>query len=247
MAAAEQQHLRALIDGSRKLVVFTGAGISTDSGIPDFRSPNGLWTKMQPVDFSEYVRSEEARRIAWRQKAMMDTTVASAEPNRGHHAVAELVRSGRCIAVITQNVDGLHQRAGVPDDSVIELHGNATYAICLSCQRRHELAPLMAVFARDERPPVCDRCGGIVKSATISFGQPMPEIPMKRAEAVTLDCDLFLVLGSSLVVYPAASFPRIAAENGAKLVIVNREETELDGLAAVVFRGGISELLDSAI
>jgi NAD-dependent deacetylase len=225
--------LRNLIAASTRAVVFTGAGVSTESGIPDFRSPGGIWTKYQPIDFREFLSSEEARRETWRRKIAVDETVSRAEPNRGHHAIAHLVAQGKVTSVITQNIDGLHQRSGVPDDQVIELHGNGTYAACLECARRFELADVFAAFKVYEEPPEC-ACGGLIKSATISFGQPMPFEPMRRAQAESKSCDLFLAIGSSLVVYPAASFPAVAKRNGSRLVILNREPTELDYLADLV-------------
>jgi NAD-dependent deacetylase len=218
---------------SRRVVVFTGAGVSTESGIPDFRSPGGIWTKYQPIDFREFMSSEEARRETWRRKIAVDEAVSRAEPNRGHRAIAHLVQRGKVSSVITQNIDGLHQRSGIPDEQVIELHGNGTYAACLDCAKRYELAETFAAFKVNEEPPVCD-CGGFIKSATISFGQPMPIEAMRRAQAETKSCDLFLAIGSSLVVYPAASFPAVAKQSGARLVILNREPTDLDYLADLV-------------
>jgi NAD-dependent deacetylase len=240
-------HLRELLEAARHAVVFTGAGISTESGIPDFRSPGGIWTRMAPIDFQDFVRSDEMRREAWRRRFAMEDTFRAAEPNRGHRAVATLVRRGTVSSVITQNIDGLHQASGVPDRQVIELHGNTTYAACLDCGERHELAPIRAAFERDETPPVCAKCEGLVKTATISFGQSMPVLAMRRAEAETLAADLFIVLGSSLVVYPAAGFPELAKHNGAKLVIVNREETGLDRHADLVLHEPIGDTLGGAV
>jgi NAD-dependent deacetylase len=239
--------LRELLVAARHAVVFSGAGISTESGIPDFRSPGGIWTRMAPIDFQDFVRSEEMRREAWRRRFAMEDTFRAAEPNRGHRAVATLVRRGTVSSVITQNIDGLHQASGVPDRQVIELHGNTTYAACLDCGERHELAPIRAAFERDETPPVCVKCEGLVKTATISFGQSMPVLAMRRAEAETLAADLFIVLGSSLVVYPAAGFPELAKHNGAKLVIVNREETGLDRYADLVLHEPIGDTLGGAV
>ncbi len=238
--------LGALLSEARQLVAFTGAGISTESGIPDFRSPGGIWTRYQPIDFGDFLASDAMRRESWRRKFAAQPTLDAAAPNRGHRAVAELVRRGVARAVITQNVDGLHQLAGVPDTRVIELHGNTTYARCLSCGRRYELEPIRAAFERTGEPPAC-ACGGWVKTATISFGQPMPEEAMRRARRETLACDLFLVLGSSLVVFPAAEFPAIARRNGARLVIVNREPTPLDPIADLVLHDEIGPTLGDAI
>ena len=239
--------LRRTIDAARRIAVFTGAGISTESGIPDFRGTNGVWTRMQPVMFQDFVASPEARREAWRRRFAGDDTMRAAQPNRGHRAVAMLVRQGKAKAVITQNIDGLHQASGIPEDQVIELHGNSTYAHCLDCRRRYEIGALRAAFdAKGEVPP-CVTCGGLVKTATISFGQAMPEEPMQRAQAETLAADLFIVLGSSLVVYPAAGFPEIAKRNGARLVIVNRQETPLDDVADLVIHDGIGDVLGGAL
>jgi len=239
--------LARAIDRSRRAVVFTGAGISTESGIPDFRSPGGIWTRMAPIDFSDFLASEEARCETWRRRFAMEATFREAKPNRGHRAVAELVRGGKVAAVITQNIDGLHQASGIADDRVIELHGNTTYAHCLDCKTRYELEPLRAAFERDERAPACDECGGFVKTATISFGQAMPQEEMRRAEIETLAADLFIVAGSSLVVYPAAGFPEIAKHNGATLVIINRERTGLDDIADLVLNRPIGETLGAAV
>ena len=239
--------LEDTIAASSRAVVFTGAGISTESGIPDFRSPGGLWTKNQPIDFRDFVASEGARREAWRRKFNMDGVMKAAEPNRGHRAVEKLVRLGTVKSVITQNVDGLHQASGIPDAKVIELHGNTTYARCLECHERYELAPIRVAFEADGTLPICEKCDGIVKTATISFGQSMPEIEMRRAEIEALACDLFLAIGSSLVVYPAADFPALAKRNGARLVILNREPTPLDGFADLVLNDEIGPVLGDAV
>ncbi|WP_198371845.1 SIR2 family NAD-dependent protein deacylase [Roseomonas rosulenta] len=238
--------LRRLLEAAGRIAIFTGAGISTDSGIPDFRGTNGVWTKMQPILFQDFVADPAARREAWRRRFDSDEVMRAARPNRGHRAVALLVRQGRARAVITQNIDGLHQASGIPDDQVIELHGNSTYAACLDCGTRHEIAELRAAFDRHGEVPGCTGCGGLVKTATVSFGQSMPEEPMRRAQQETLAADLFLVLGSSLVVYPAAGFPEVAKRNGAHLVILNRQETPLDPIADLVIREGIAEVLGSA-
>ena len=246
-AARDIRALARLLEVSNRAVVFTGAGISTESGIPDYRSPGGIWTKYTPVDFQDFVRSEEMRREAWRRKIATHDAVAQAEPSRGHRAVAELVRRGTVACVITQNVDGLHQASGVDDDRVVELHGNTTYAACLSCGKRHELEPIYAAFAIDETVPVCEACGGLVKTATISFGQQMPEAEMRRAEEETLACDLFISIGSSLRVYPAAGFPSLAKQRGALLAIVNREPTGLDMEADLVVHGEIGPTLGAVV
>ena len=241
------EDLKALVERSAVIAGFTGAGISTESGVPDFRSPGSPWLKNQPIPFDAYVRSAEARREAWRRKFTMDDLYRGAKPSRGHLALASLVASGKMPAVITQNIDGLQQEAGTPPDKVIELHGNGTYATCLDCGERHELDWVRARFEATGEPPDCRECEGIVKSATISFGQAMPEEPMRRAQALTLACDLFLAVGSSLVVYPAAGFPVMAKRNGAALVIVNREPTDLDEIADLVVNADIGDVLQPFI
>ena len=238
--------LSRMIARSERIAVFTGAGISTESGIPDFRSPGGVWDRYKPIPFDEFLASEEARRESWRRKFAVDPTIAQAAPNRGHRAVAHLIAEGRASAVITQNIDGLHQASGIPAERVIELHGNGTYAACLDCRRRYELAPLREAFAERGAVPACEACGGIVKSATVSFGQAMPEAAMEAAERETRACDLFIALGSSLVVYPAAGFPALACETGARLAIVNREPTPLDGIADLALRHEIGDALGAA-
>ena len=239
--------LKALLDIAQRVVVFTGAGISTESGIPDFRSPGGVWSKMKPIQFQDFVASEDARREAWTRVFNRTAGWTGAKPNAGHFAVAKLVEEGKVSSVITQNVDNLHQDSGVPVDKVIELHGNASYAKCLSCGARHELNELEAGFVERGEIPTCFQCAGLLKTATISFGQPMPEREMRRAEIETLSCDLVLVLGSSLVVRPAADFPLMAKQNVAKLVIVNREETPLDRAADLVLHEEIGPLLTKVV
>ena len=239
--------LKRMIDEAQRIVVFTGAGISTESGIPDFRSPGGIWTRMAPIYFADFLASDEARRETWRRRFALEETLVKAEPNRGHRAVATLVSRGKCTAVITQNIDGLHQASGVPAKRVIELHGNTTYAHCLDCAQRYELADIKVEFERTGEAPSCETCGGFVKTATVSFGQSMPAAAMVRAEEATLASDLFIVAGSSLVVYPAAGFPELAARNGARLVILNREPTGLDELADLVLHREIGVTLGEAV
>jgi NAD-dependent deacetylase len=238
--------LARFLADARRLVVFTGAGISTESGIPDFRSPGGVWSKMKPIYFQDFVADPAKRREAWERAFSGRAGWVGREPNAGHAAVARLIAQGKATAVITQNVDNLHQQSGVPDDQVIELHGNASYATCLECAERHELADLKTGFEKAGEIPYCRRCGGLVKTATISFGQAMPAEPMARAEAATLDCDAFLVLGSSLVVYPAAGFPLLAKRNGARLAIVNREPTDIDAYADLVLHDEIGPAMTTA-
>jgi NAD-dependent deacetylase len=235
--------LAALLAGSARTVVFTGAGMSTESGIPDFRSPGGVWSRMKPIDFDTFMHNENARREAWQRTFSGTAGWVGAKPNEGHYAIARLVDTGKIGHVITQNVDNLHQDAGVPAHQVIELHGNGGYATCLICGLRHELAELRDPFVEQGTLPACRGCGGIVKPATISFGQPMPVEAMHRADAASRQCDLFIVLGSSLVVYPAAALPMVAKSSGAALVIINREPTALDGRADLVLHAEIGPVL----
>jgi NAD-dependent deacetylase len=234
--------LRNLIDEADRIVLFTGAGISTESGIPDFRSPGGLWTRQKPIDFADFLRSDDARRETWRRRFAMEPILRAASPNRGHRAVAELVRIGKASSVITQNIDWLHQASGIPADAIIELHGNTTYASCLDCGARYEIESLRFDFEHDRIVPHC-ACGGWVKSATISFGQSMPVDQMRQAEKETMLADLFIAVGSSLVVYPAAGFPELAKRNGSVLAIVNLQPTGLDGIADLVINRPIGETL----
>jgi NAD-dependent deacetylase len=244
---AKVDELRQMIADAKSIVAFTGAGISTESGIPDYRSPGGIWTKYKPIEFRDFLASAEARREAWRRRFLSDEVMQKAAPSAGHRALTRLVEQCKMTAIITQNIDGLHQASGVPDDKIIELHGNATYAVCLDCRRRYELDWVREIFAIEEELPVCTACCGIIKTATISFGQPMPETEMHRAREATLAADLFIVLGSSLVVYPAAGFPMLAKRNGSRLVIVNREPTDQDEMADLVINAEIGATMSRAV
>ena len=238
--------LAGLIAEAERVAVFTGAGISTESGIPDFRSPSGLWTRMKPILFQDFVRSREIRQEAWKRRFEGEDTIAMAEPNAGHRAIARLVKEGKVTDVITQNVDGLHQRAGVPEAKLIEVHGTVRYCKCLSCGARYENDEVRRMWSESGGDaPDCTLCGGIIKAATISFGQPMPELEMERAGLAALTCDLMLAIGSSLVVYPAAGIPISAKRNGARFVILNREETELDHMADLVINAEIGPILSA--
>lgn len=235
--------LRELLDEASLVLPFTGAGISTECGIPDFRSPGGLWTKNKPIDFGDFMASREARNESWRRRFAIDAHFSGAEPGRGHRALATLYRTGKAPALVTQNIDNLHQKSGIAAADVIELHGNTTYAGCLGCAARYEIEWVRARFAVSEEVPDCEHCGGFIKTATISFGQAMPAQAMQRAEQLSRACDLFLVVGSSLVVWPAAGLPLLAKRNGAALVIVNRDATEFDELADLVVRHDIGDAL----
>lgn len=239
--------LAELIDRSSVIVPFTGAGISTECGIPDFRSPGGLWTKHAPIPFDQFLTSQEARDETWRRRFAMDATLSQAKPGRGHRALASLYRMGKSPGVITQNIDNLHQASGIPADRVCELHGNTTYAACLDCGKRYEIKWVKDSFDQSGRSPECTACDGYIKSATVAFGQSMPAAAMQQAEELAMSADLMLTIGSSLVVWPAAGFPLMAKRNGAALVIVNREPTDFDDIADLVIQHDIGDVLSRFI
>jgi NAD-dependent deacetylase len=240
--------LRDMVEDAGIIVPFTGAGISTECGIPDFRSPGGLWTKNRPIPFDEFLGSQEARNESWRRRFAMQDQFGGAQPGRGHRALASLYRTGKAPAVITQNIDNLHQASGIAPEHVVELHGNTTFALCLDCNERYELAWVRGrMDAGNGCAPDCPACGGFIKTATVSFGQAMPDTAMRRAQDLTQSCDLFLAIGSSLVVWPAAGFPLMAKRNGARLVIINREPTEFDDIADLVVHQDIGVVLEPFI
>jgi NAD-dependent deacetylase len=238
------ERLGDLIAGAKTIVPFTGAGISTECGIPDFRSPGGIWTKQQPIPYDEFVSSQHARNESWKRRFAMDDTWSVAKPGRGHRALASLYRAGKVPGVITQNIDNLHQNSGIDPADVIELHGNTMYARCIGCSKRFEIDWVREKFSADGGvAPSCPACEDPIKTATISFGEAMPEVPMQRATELAQDCDLMLAIGSSLVVWPAAGFPLLAKRSGAKLVIINIQPTDQDDLADLVIRFDIGETL----
>jgi NAD-dependent deacetylase len=216
-----------------KVVVFTGAGISTESGIPDFRSPGGIWSKSQPIMFQDFMSSAEKRRESWQRGKESYRVFADAEPNATHLAIAELEKMGKLDCLITQNIDELHQKAGSSPEMIIELHGTALKVMCMSCGKRWPRAEIQKMLESGVEEPSCNECGGIMKSATISFGQPMPEIETAEALRRSRQAKVFIVIGSSLVVYPAAQMPMEAKQSGAKLIIVNIGETPFDDYADV--------------
>ncbi len=234
--------LNELISQSEALVFFTGAGISTNSGIPDFRGPKGIWKTSQPIYFQDFVNSEEKRKESWERKFSNELNINKAKPNPGHQKIAEIMKKKGLSHLITQNVDNLHQDSGVGDDRITELHGNATYAKCLDCQLRYDLAELKESFQRTKQPPQCSECNGLIKTATISFGQAMPEEEMVIAQKKSISCDLFICIGTSLAVFPAADLPVLAKETGSKLVIINNEPTQMDHIADLVINRDISEV-----
>jgi NAD-dependent deacetylase len=240
--------LTELVHEAGSIVPFTGAGISTECGIPDFRSPGGLWTKNKPIMFDDFLASQEARNESWRRRFAMEDCFRAARPGRGHLALASLYRSGKAPGVVTQNIDNLHQASGIEPADVIELHGNTTYAHCLDCSTRYELDWVQSKMDTGNGcAPDCPDCGGFIKTATISFGQAMPDAAMQRASDLVQACDLFLAIGSSLVVWPAAGFPLLAKRRGARLVIINREATEFDDIADLVVRQDIGTVLEPLI
>ena len=238
-----------LIVQSKKVIVFTGAGHSTESGIPDFRSPGGVWDRFDPNEFTyqKFLSSEENRARSWELYKTFWTAIADAKPNAGHYAIAELHHLGKLDCVITQNVDNLHQKSGIPEDKVIELHGTFSWVVCLDCAQRYPSEGIWSRIEAGDKVPKCDACDGILKPATISFGQPMPERETREAEMRSASCDLFLVAGSSLVVYPAAQMPLIAKDSGAKLVIINLTPTPHDHYADIVIHEKTGQVLPQVV
>ena len=238
---SEIETLAGWLSDAESAVAFTGAGISTESGIPDFRSPGGVWSKNRTVYYDEYLRSPEARQEYWRQKAEAHRDFRVAEPNVTHLTLADWENSGVLRGVITQNIDGLHQIAG--NTNVLELHGTAREVACLDCGKRYPADEMVDLFNETGTVPICFECGGKTKHATVSFGQSLPADVLQQAAHWSRDADVYLAMGSSLVVEPAASLPRIAAENGARLAILNRDPTPLDRLANVVIPGSLGETM----
>lgn len=242
MAAMDAiDQLADLLFGASCGVAFTGAGISTESGIPDFRSPGGVWSKHAPVMYDDFVRLRSERVRYWRMRRMLYREFADAKPNAGHQAIARLEKLGKIVAVITQNIDGLHQDAG--SRRVIELHGTNRVIACIECGKEWTPLAVLAMLEAGDEAPDCDACGSPLKSKTISFGQAMPEREMTEAAQLSRDADVYLAIGSSLVVEPAASLPRLAKANGAALIIVNKTETPVDSLADLVIRTPIGEAM----
>jgi NAD-dependent deacetylase len=246
-AALEQAiaDARALIDAARRVVVLTGAGISTDSGIPDFRGPKGVWTRNPEAEkmatLQHYMADPEIRRRSWQVK--LEGSLQRREPNAGHRALVELEKRGKLDTLITQNVDGLHQDAGTDPARVVEIHGTLREVMCMKCGERGPMEPALARVEAGEEDPECRSCGGILKSATISFGQGLVAEDLTRAERAASECDLMFAIGTTLSVYPIAAVVPVAREAGARILILNAEPTAMDSLADVVLRGGIGEIL----
>jgi NAD-dependent deacetylase len=243
------QKVTDLIRQSKKVIVFTGAGVSTESGIPDFRSPGGVWQKYNPEDFyyQKFISSEESREKYWQMSWEFYEPLKNAQPNAVHRAVAELEKMGKLDCVITQNIDNLHQRAGCSPQKVIELHGTAVSVSCLSCRKKYPREEIQSWLLRGVKAPRCDACGGILKPDTVSFGQSMPVKETEEAFHRARNCDLFIVIGSSLVVQPAATVPLEAKESGAKLIIINRDPTHHDSYADVVIHGSAGEVMSRVL
>jgi NAD-dependent deacetylase len=241
------QSLAALLRRAARALVFTGAGVSTESGIPDFRSPGGIWDRYPVVYYDEFLRDPEAQRRYWLRSRETYPVLAAAEPNPAHQAIARLDALGKLLLVVTQNIDGLHQRAGLPPEKVIELHGNNHEVLCLACDARTPRQAIQAELVAGVEVPHCARCGGLLKNATVSFGQALPEAALHAAERAARACDLCLVVGSSLVVYPAALVPMLALEHGAPLIIVNDSPTPQDHHAELLIRARAGSVLPHAV
>ena len=231
-----------LIKSSSKIVVLTGAGISTESGLPDFRSNNGFWSKNQPIQFKDFLRDQDQRRLSWSQNIELHKLLEKIIPNSGHEFVQKIISLKRDSFLITQNIDGLHQQSGVKEDQIIEIHGNAKKAACLDCFQVNAIETFHDAVIRDLKLPECSNCNGIVKVATISFGQPMNEQDMIKASDVSKECDLMVVIGSSLKVMPAGKIPGLAASSSAKLIILNREKTSYDTKADIVINDELKNI-----
>ena len=240
----EIERLAQLIAESQKAIVFTGAGISTESGIPDFRSPGGIWSRYDPEDFTiqKFLSGPAARKTIWKMSAE-GGLLTEAEPNPAHYAIAELYQLGKLDCVITQNIDNLHQKAGVPEDKVFELHGNMGWVVCLSCRRRFPMPEVLQKIKEGIEVPDCPDCQGILKPDAVLFGEALPQETLREATRRSQNCDLFIIIGSTLVIYPAAYIPTYAGEAGAKVAIVNLTPTPFDHYAEVVIRGKAGEIM----
>ncbi len=234
---------RELLDASERIVGFTGAGISTESGIPDYRSKGGIWDRYQPVYYDEFVRSEEKRRLYWRRRLEMWPSIRDATPNEGHRFFVDLYRDGRLLGVITQNIDGLHEKSGLPDDIVVNLHGTALEVRCLECGYTQPSEEVSHTIDLDHGTPRCPKCNGLVKPATISFGQSLDRRMLERSNELAESCDLLIVMGSTLIVYPAAGIPAVAKQHGAALAIISRSGTPYDDEADFRSHEGIGQLV----
>lgn len=231
-----------LIKTSKKTIVLTGAGISTESGLPDFRSKDGFWTKNKPIQFQDYLDDVEKQRLSWSRNIELHKILREINPNIGHAFVEKVINFNKENFLITQNIDGLHQRSGIQEDKIIEIHGNAIEAKCLNCEKKAKIIDFHAAIKSNNPLPKCLNCNGVVKVATISFGQPMNENDMLKATKISSECELMIVMGSSLSVMPAGQIPNLAIQSGAKLVILNREETIYDAMADIVINDELKNI-----
>ena len=236
-----------LIKTSKKTIVLTGAGISTESGLPDFRSKDGFWTKNKPIQFQDYLDDEEKQRLSWSRNIELHKILREINPNIGHAFVEKVINFNKENLLITQNIDGLHQRSGIQEDKIIEIHGNAIEAKCLDCEKKAKIIDFHAAIKTNNPLPKCLDCNGVVKVATISFGQPMNENDMLKATKMSSECELMIVMGSSLSVMPAGQIPNLAIQSGAKLVILNREETICDAMADIVINDELKNICGKLI
>ena len=236
-----------LIKASERTVILTGAGISTESGLPDFRSNDGFWTKNKPIQFNEFLLSEEKQRLSWERNIELHSLLKNIKPNIGHAFVEKIIRLQKKNFLITQNIDGLHQKSGISKNKIIEIHGSAIEAACLECEAKQNILDFHDAIKSKIPLPKCSVCGGIVKVATISFGQPMNEIDMMHASKIVKESDLMIVMGSSLKVLPAGKLPNLAMQSGSKLIILNREKTRYDSSADIVINDELQNICSKLI
>ena len=236
-----------LVKASERIVILTGAGISTESGLPDFRSNNGFWTKNKPIQFNEFLLSEEKQRLSWERNIELHSLLKNIKPNIGHAFVEKIIGLQKNNFLITQNIDGLHQKSGIPKNKIIEIHGSAIEAACLECEAKQNVLDFHDAIKSKIPLPKCSVCGGVVKVATISFGQPMNEIDMMHASKIVEESDLMIVMGSSLKVLPAGKLPNLAMQSGSKLIILNREKTRYDSSADIVINDELQNICNKLI
>ena len=236
-----------LVKTSKSTVILTGAGISTESGLPDFRSDNGFWTKNKPIQFNEFLLSEEKQRLSWERNIELHSLLKNIKPNLGHMFVEKITSLQKNNFLITQNIDGLHQKSGVPKNKIIEIHGSAIEAACLECEAKQNILEFHDAIKFEGPLPKCTVCGGVVKVATISFGQPMNEMDMMHASKIVEESDLMIVMGSSLKVLPAGKLPNLAMQSGSKLIVLNREKTRYDQSADIVINDELQNICSKLI
>ena len=236
-----------LVKASKSTVILTGAGISTESGLPDFRSDNGFWTKNKPIQFNEFLQSEAKQRLSWKRNIDLHSLLKKIKPNLGHMFVEKITSLQKNNFLITQNIDGLHQKSGVPKNKIIEIHGSAIEAACLECAAKQNILDFHDAIKLEDSLPKCTFCGGVVKVATISFGQPMNEMDMMHASKIVEESDLMIVMGSSLKVLPAGKLPNLAMQSGSKLIVLNREKTRYDQSADIVINDELQNICSKLI